>query len=313
MIKSQFKGKNIMRNIKNLLFDGLRDERRYMKNRKVLLLLSVTMVLSIIPFTVWDKAENCIAVNDIEKINICDEDLTATAGIAKELYSFFQHDDERTVENEEIHWNHGWINASCVNIRADHSAESEILGKLNFNDSIEYYYVENNWCRIIFNDDTAYVCSDYIDNKEMKYTDYSMPKTSGFKSFMSYRAITDTKSYQYKLQSVSYTGKYGIRQVNNRYCVAVGTAFSSEIGVYFDLILENGEVIPCILGDVKSNRHTNAQNIITLSNGCASEFIVDTNCLNKNVKISGDISSSCKAWKSRIVTIRVYEKNIFDK
>ena len=88
---------------------------------------------------------------------------------------------------------------------------------------------------------------------------------------MSYKCITSTSSPQYKLQkNKAYTGKYGIRQVDGRYCVAIGSHFTSKIGILFDLILENGIVIPCILSDQKADEDTDSRNIVTKDNDCLS-------------------------------------------
>ena len=96
--------------------------------------------------------------------------------------------------------------------------------------------------------------------------------------------------------------------VNGRYCVAIGSHFGCKIGQYFDLILANGEVIPCIMADQKANKHTDSANIITTSTNCLSEFIVDRNALNRDAKRDGNISSCCEEWKSHVVKIRVYKK-----
>lgn len=140
----------------------------------------------------------------------------------------------------------------------------------------------------------------------VNYEDFYAPYNSGFKSFMSYKTITNEDSKQYRMQHTeAYTGNYGIRQVNGRYCVAIGSYYTSQIGQSFDLYLENGEVIPCILGDQKADAHTDSQNIITTANGCMSEFIVDYNNLNPKAKQMGDISY-CDNWNSPIEKIRIY-------
>ena len=140
---------------------------------------------------------------------------------------------------------------------------------------------------------------------------YALPWTSGFKSFMPYTAITSLTSLQYKLQSwYAYTGTYGIRQVNGRYCVAIGTYFGADIGDYIDLNLANGYVIECIVADIKADCDTDASNIIR-ANGCASEFIVDMSCLNYYAKRDGDISSCYDGWESPVSTITVYDINVF--
>ena len=156
---------------------------------------------------------------------------------------------------------------------------------------------------------------EYVDltAKYVSYETYDAPKNSGFKSFMDYRAITNTDSKQYKLQQCySKTGEYGIRMADSRYIVAIGTYFTPDIGQYFDIILENGTVIPCILGDQKADADTDSDNIITKHNGCMSEFIVDSDALNKDVKFYGDMSYCLKDWDSPIKTIKVYNRNIFE-
>lgn len=165
-------------------------------------------------------------------------------------------------------------------------------------------FYENLLCKKIIQDD---------------YISYKIPYNKGFKSYMSYKAITHKSSKQYKIQNkYAYTGNYGIRQIKNRYCVAVGTFFQMEVGTYFDLVLENGTIIPCILSDVKDNKHTLSDNITTASNGCVSEFITDIKCLpckvrNNKSTGTGDISDCCEEWDSPVVEIRVYDKNIFEK
>ena len=128
---------------------------------------------------------------------------------------------------------------------------------------------------------------------------------------MSYKAITNKNSKQYKLQkNNAYTGNYGIRMVHNRYCVAIGTYFNAPVGTYIDLVLENGTTISCIVAEIKSNRDTDADNIVTSHNGCVAEFLVDTKVLNENAKRDGDISSCRKDWNSPVTRIKVYKKSI---
>ena len=149
--------------------------------------------------------------------------------------------------------------------------------------------------------------------KYVSHDTYDAPENSGFKSFMDYRTITNTESKQYKLQQhYAYTGEHGIRMADSRYIVAIGTYFTPDIGQYFDIILENGTVIPCILGDQKADADTDSDNIITKHNGCMSEFIVDSDALNKDVKFYGDMSYCLKDWDSPIKTIKVYNRNIFE-
>ena len=129
---------------------------------------------------------------------------------------------------------------------------------------------------------------------------------------MPYTSITHTSSLQYKLQkNMAYTGDFGIRKVNNRFCVAIGTAFDTEIGTYIDLILENETVIECIVSDIKAEEDTLQDNITTAKNGCVSEFVVDLDLLVSEAKRDGDISSCCSEWKSPVKEIKIYDKNAF--
>lgn len=67
-----------------------------------------------------------------------------------------------------------------------------------------------------------------------------------------------------------------------------------------------------MLADVKADIHTDSNNIITLANGCVSEFVVYTPSLHNMAKRMGDVSYCCEEWKSPVVEIIVYEQNAFD-
>ena len=152
-----------------------------------------------------------------------------------------------------------------------------------------------------------------IYDEQLLYQEYQVPSNRGFKSYMSYKAITSKSSPQYKLQTQhAYTGEFGIRQVDERFCIAIGTFTNARVGTYVDLILKNDTVIPCIIGDFKADIHTDSENIITNHNGCVSEFLVDKPVLHQMAKKMGNISYCKEEWKSPVKTIKVYEKNVFD-
>ena len=206
----------------------------------------------------------------------------------------------------------GWTTTN-VNVRNEPSTDSEVLEVYSFNTPIQYYKFNDEWAKIVYSTGYAYMSLQYISNEKLNYRDYTVPITSGFKSYMPYTAITNKASKQFKLQQMASTGTYGIRTVNNRYCVAIGTAFNAQVGTYFDLILANETVISCIVSDIKADKHTDKNNMITVSNGCLTEFIVNSNILDRNAKRMGDISYCCDEWNSRVEKIRVYDKNIFEK
>lgn len=207
-----------------------------------------------------------------------------------------------------------------VNIRSEPTINSEILDVIPFNSQISVFDYNDEWAVILLykNSDNNYkrifyINKEYISDFECLFNDYDLGENNGFKSFMPCTSITDTSSLQYKLQeNCAYTGNFGIRQVNERYCVAIGTAFNVKIGTYIDLILKNGSVIPCIVGDVKSSNDTLEDNITTAKNGCVSEFIIDINSLELSVKRDGDISSCCDEWNSPVDILRIYDKNILE-
>lgn len=116
---------------------------------------------------------------------------------------------------------------------------------------------------------------------------------SEFKSYMAYTAVTSKNSAQYKLlnSESAYTDpKTGLRMVDGRYCIAVGTGYCSKIGTKIDLVLENGNIIKCILGDVKADCHTDKTNRFHQVDGSVAEFIVDNSIYQNKCDRSGTVN-----------------------
>ena len=239
-------------------------------------------------------------------VAVQEETTNLIAGITKVM---MEYTHELSVDNEEYT---GYL-TSNMNVRSEPSTDSEILEVYPFNQKIQYQKYNDEWVEIQYESGIAYICSEYISDEQLDYIEYIAPITSGFKSYMPYTAITSKSSPQYKLQQSAYTGTYGIRQYDNRYCVAIGTAFNAQVGTYFDMILANETVISCIVSDIKADKHTDKNNMITVSNGCLTEFIVNSSALDRNAKRMGDVSYCCDEWNSRVEKIRVYDKNIFEK
>lgn len=130
---------------------------------------------------------------------------------------------------------------------------------------------------------------------------------NGMKTWMPYTLFSKS-SRQYELQQYAKTDSLGFRCINGRYLVAVGTGAEVEIGQYVDIVLNNGEIIPCIIGDVKNPADTNTDNLTTTFSGCVCEFIVDKKILAKRIKQSGDVSSIDESYDSSVEKIIVYEK-----
>lgn len=146
---------------------------------------------------------------------------------------------------------------------------------------------------------------EIVEEAPQVLKEYNIPSYEGFKTWMPYKAITSKSSPQYKLQQQAYTDSNGFRKVGDRFCVAIGTYFGLSVGDEFTLVLENGERIDCIVGDIKADRDTESNCIFTRATHCMSEFIVDKNCLNKKVKQMGDCSYAYN-WDSRVVKLLIY-------
>lgn len=186
------------------------------------------------------------------------------------------------------------------------------LFTLNYNEAAQVSgMVSTSEIQVTVNDQTGYAAlSNFSDNAETPVISLIpfYPAYHGQKTYMDYRTITSTGTYEYKLQnSVAYTNDDGIRMINGRYCIAVGTAFGTRIGQYIDLVLENGTVIHCVMGDTKADEHTDPEHVFTVASGCCSEFIVETEKLN-GVARSGDVSNAHPEWKSAVSKVMVYNK-----
>lgn len=280
-----------------------------MKRTMAILILSFTMTVVIFPF--FSATEEW---NENVKTNIAAQ--TKSMNMKDNLYvdtTKAKNKNNTSVKLQQ--WFEGYT-TERVNVRKEPSLDADIWEVYDFNTCVFCEPYNEEWMLVLFyqcglETMPAYISSKYITDIPYQVINYNIPNNNGFKSYMPYDTITLKSSNQYILQSqYAYTGNYGIRQVNSRYCVAVGTAFNVSVGTYFDLILENGTVIQCIVGDIKADADTEENNIVTVKNGCVAEFIVDDNALNSKAKISGDISDCNEEWKSKAVAIRVYSKNI---
>lgn len=137
---------------------------------------------------------------------------------------------------------------------------------------------------------------------------------SNFKAYMGYTAVTCVSSPQYQLLNGenAYTdANTGIRMVDGRYCIALGSFYTSTIGQKVDLYLETGVVIPCILGDCKADCHTNWDtHQYCNTNGSVAEFIVDYSTFSYLNDGSGTVNwciGDCGSFNGRITKIVLVE------
>lgn len=131
---------------------------------------------------------------------------------------------------------------------------------------------------------------------------YEIANGNTTKTVLPYQSF-GKRTNQERLQNLCETNEVGLRVYDDRYTVAVGSYFGMQIGQYFDLELANGVIIPCIMGDEKSDEHTDEQNLFTVSSGCMTEFIVERKYLpNRN-----SATYCYPDWKSRVVKVTVYD------
>lgn len=122
-------------------------------------------------------------------------------------------------------------------------------------------------------------------------------------TYMAYTAVTSRNSGQYKLLygDSAYTDTVtGLRMVDGRYCIAVGTFYASKIGTKINLVMENGGVVECILGDVKSDEHTDPTHRYQKYDGSVAEMIVDYNYFKSTSQYPSDL-------RGRISRIEIVE------
>ena len=270
--------------------------------KRIVAILGVSTILMgeiFIPIMVAENSVTTVSSDVVESKSVSAEQICETPMPEVSV--------NKVVTNAQEVYLKGWTNTGS-NVRKEPNLNATILTTYSVNTQVEYVKYNNTWVKIKYGEDVAYMAKKLIsDNKiEIKkkaiVKNNQLPQHKDFKSYMGYKAITNKSSQQYQLQQLAYTDENGLRKINGRYCVAIGSHWDVDMGENFDLVLENGTTIPCIKADAKADRDTDSSNIYT-ANGCCSEFIVDTVNLNGSAKTSGNISSINPLWNSPVKTI----------
>ena len=160
----------------------------------------------------------------------------------------------------------------------------------------EYFSEQKEIAEAVANYSTWKSIVDQIDSNR-EFLEVPNEDTS-FKSYMSYTAITDKKSLQYKMQQEAWTDENGLRRYNDAYMVAMGTFYANGCGEYFEVTRESGESFTVVTGDIKSDSHTDDRNMYSpiyidgeMKYANILEFIVDTSDLSRSVRRSGNIGT----------------------
>lgn len=118
------------------------------------------------------------------------------------------------------------------------------------------------------------------------------PNNNSFKGYMDAKWITDKTSDQYALKQYYEISDIGVWTVDGRYCIAMGSYYTTTIGTKIDIVMKNGYTIECILADCKADEHTDITNRQN-PNGCMVEFVVNELSLTNRVRYTfGDLSYS---------------------
>ena len=201
-----------------------------------------------------------------------------------------------------------YIKATSINIRKK-PTKSKSVGIKYWNDSIHVISkVNKKWYKI----KTAYICSKYVSKKRIKYKRYKSPSNT-FKSCLPVNCLTRNTSLPQGRLRKKYTLDYktGVYKVGDRYCVALGSYYTTKIGTKIDLVLShNGRkhVLKCILADQKADKDTVNKHRVH-KDGSIAEFVVHSKVMSYKARyVHGDVSYAGKQFRGKIVQIRVYQK-----
>lgn len=142
---------------------------------------------------------------------------------------------------------------------------------------------------------------------------YDVPATStGVKCWMDYRTITSRSSMQWAIQQEAYTDSLGFRRYGDYYLVAMGSYYADyHCGRVFRIFLDNGASFDAMIGDMKSDAHTDPGR--QHRNGNVVEFIVDDTVIPNASRRSGDMSDASDNFQGNISAIRLIAEDGFAK
>ena len=121
-----------------------------------------------------------------------------------------------------------------------------------------------------------------IEVKEKVIKSFKIPNGVGLcdsitKHYMPYHLVTNKTSSQYYFlrdDKATTDKKTGIRMHDGRYCIAVGSYYTSKIGTKINLVMRNGNTVKCVLGDQKADKDT-IVNHSQAKDGSIVEMVVD--------------------------------------
>lgn len=143
--------------------------------------------------------------------------------------------------------------------------------------------------------------SSYVNPVSGNTVSYNGGKTIERSSKITYGDLGD-------INDLAEPDSDGFMKLDERYLIAVGSRFGTVAGQYIDLVLENGVVIECIMGDAKADVDTDSTNTFTYKSSCCSEFIIDEASIRSDIYERGNASLKYSSWDSPVVSVVVYDQ-----
>ena len=152
--------------------------------------------------------------------------------------------------------------------------------------------------------------------KDVEGVTVTLPEGLGsIHTYMGWQCVTAVDSKQYKLRTAAGMNfdEEGFAKIGDRYVVATTTTFGN-VGDFIDVYQEDGTVLKCIIGDIKSQGDAGCTKWGHNNGRCVVEFVVDKRTWYRNG--SGNHSnpgtSSCHPEWSQNIDKIVNKGNFFD-
>ncbi len=132
-------------------------------------------------------------------------------------------------------------------------------------------------------------------------------------SYMGWQCVTARNSQQYKLRDSAGMNfdSEGFARIGDRYVVATTTTFG-KVGDYIDVYQEDGTVIKCVIGDIKSQADAGCTEWGHNNGQCVVEFVVDQNSWYGSSMHANPGTAQCHPeWNQNIDKI-INKGNYFD-
>ena len=130
---------------------------------------------------------------------------------------------------------------------------------------------------------------------------------------MGWQCVTAKSSNQYKLREAAGMNfdEEGFAKIGDRYVIACTTTFGN-VGDFIDVYQEDGTVIKCVIGDIKSQSDAGCTEWGHNNGHCVIEFVVDKDMWYGSSMHSNPGTESCHPEWNQNITKIVNKGNFFD-